>query len=296
MSKTGLEKIKTEADQITTAAVIADYAQTNKEDVLVALGALGGMSLVSRFIGVSKIKMLQNMRDEEKYVDFGCTNFKDFLETHPLMKRFVGISYKTFNNLENQMKAEGEEIYELLNQCQIPLSTRQVLITNGSIEISAEGDKILYGEEEISLDSPNLKQALRDIAKEKTQLIERGEQADRIIKNLQEQVKTGTAEYEQLRRASDAQASGTPYEQALTKAVGALVNLTLAAKEATLLEKTTRGRNDMETLWKQLQVVRTALYLHDFVFEVDSNGKGEVSDLVRDVIEETGDFEDDDEG
>ncbi|MDQ3322431.1 MAG: hypothetical protein M3525_08390 [Acidobacteriota bacterium] len=99
-----------------------------------------------------------------------------------------------------------------------------------------------------------------------------------------------------LDRSVAAAQTGTPYEQAFVRAVGALINLALAANNAPVIEKDARGRSDIETLWKQMILVRTALYQDNFAFtdDVDTSEKP-ISDLARKAIAESGDWDDEDE-
>lgn len=291
MSK--IEKIKNDAEQMATDSIIQSQAQKDQNEVHLAFGAIGGLRLVSKFIGVSTIKLLQQVRDREQYKSFGFPNFKDFLEESPLARQYAGISYKTFNNHENQMLAEGDELYELLNDFRIPISTRQLLAKNGELEISLDGDKLQIGEETYDLESTNVKDVIKDLAKETRRLSQSSAKSEKAIESLQDQLKTGTEEYAELQRAIDAQGSGTPYEQALVKAIGSLINLTLAAKDATVVEKSNRGREDIETLWKQMLVVRSALYQDNFAFVDDTNVTASgISKRAMQVLAENDDFGD----
>lgn len=297
-NNTSIEKIKSAAEETTIAAVQQSQAQKNINDVHLAFGAIGGLRLVSKFVGVSTIKVLQQVRDREQYKDFGFANFKDFLEQSPLAQQYAGISYRTFNNLENQMLAEGEELYDLLNQFRIPISTRQLLAKNGEVEIVLEGDELRIGEESYNLESAqigNVKDLIKDLAKETRTHRDRAEKSAETIEELKEQIKTGAAEFDELRRAIDAQSDGSPYQQALGKAIAALINLTNEANKLPLVETQMRGQSDVAALWEQMKIVRDALQQPNFVFTEEVKMSRSISKRAMLALAKDDDFGDADE-
>ena len=100
------------------------------------------------------------------------------------------------------------------------------------------------------------------------------------FEKLESQVKTGLSEFEELRRSFDAAKTGTPYEQALVKTIGAMINLSAEARNLTLVEKEKRGRSDIKALWTQMLIVRNSLLQDDFVFtDVMNTDAPEISPL-----------------
>lgn len=295
MSKTALEKLKDDADKIALDAVSQSDKEAKKQSLYIALGAFGALGVVSKFVGSAIIAGLKKIRDEKDYEILGYTRFDDFLDNDPLAQRYIGISYRTFNNLENQLEVEGKELYDLLNQLQIPITSRKLLATSEGTKITMFGDTVKVGEEEIDLqDVPKIRELVRVIAKETKKLSDRQETSELKIQSLQDQLKTGASEYDELRRAQDAAREGTDYERALMKAIGALLAFAIEAKDTPLVEKAHRAEADMHALWSQVQNVRTALHLDGFFTEDNPDAK-EISPLARQAIEETGDWDDEDE-
>lgn len=296
MSK-ALEKLKQNAEEIALTSVRQNNDDAKKQSLLIALGAFSALGVVSKFVNSAIIAGLKKIRDEQQHEAFGYTRFDDFLDNDPLAKRFIGISYRTFNNLENQLEAEGKELYDFLNQLQIPITSRRLLTTgDGATEITLDGDRITIGKEEINLeDVPRIREIVRTIAKEQRTLADRQRSTDLKIQSLQDQLKTGASEYDELRRAQDAAREGTAYERALMKAVGALLAFAIEAKDTPLVEKAHRTEADMHVLWSQVQNVRTALHLDGFIFTEENPDAKDVSPLARQAIEETGDWDDENE-
>ncbi len=262
-----------------------------------AMRLLGGIRAVDRLqenifqhISSQLINALILFQKEKMYEHFGFSRFADFLDNSD----FSLPSKTAFYRQKELLKAEGVEKYDLFNEAKIPLSTRKLLASGDGGNIEIDGDQIIIGEERSDLsDLPMIKSLITNFANENRQLNEEKTKADKKIEDLQSRVKTGQSEYEEIRRAMDAANNGTPYERALMKAIGAMLNLAVEANKLPLIEIQSRGRDDIALLWNQMLNVRAALQQEDFAFieNVDTN----LPESIRKVLSENDDWGDDDE-
>ncbi len=299
MSKNNsLEKFKSDAAETVVAVVSDEHQQNTRNEVMLSLGAMAGMKLVTRFMSVSTVEMLREIRDKKKYKSFGYTSFEQFLETDPYAVQYIGISYKTFNNLDNQLEAEGETLYELLNDFRIPISSRK-LLQSAQMEIVLDGNQLVIGGESYDLEATdaatNVKDIIKSLAKESKKQKERADETENTVKKLKEQIETGAAEFDELRRAVDAQSEGPPYQQALGKAIAALINLTNEANKLPLVETQMRGQSDVAALWEQMKIVRDALQQPNFVFTEEVKMSRSISKRAMLALAKDDDFGDEDE-
>lgn len=293
MSAISLEKVKSDAEVFAIEKVQEHQTASVISEVHLAFGAIGGMRIVSKFIGAATIKVLQNIRDEEKYKSFGYSRFDHFLDNDKTAQQYVGISYRSFNYLEKQMLNEGDEIYDLLNHFRIPISTRQ-LLSDGEIKIEVEGDQLQIGEEIINLaEKPDIKGIFKDLAKDVKKLTEAKNKSEAKLEELEETIKAGVAENEELRRSIDAQSETSPYERALARAISSLINLKNEAEKLPLVETQTRGKFDLETLWNQMVTIRKALQQDDVAL-IEDVAFNDAPSRAMEAFANDDDFGDDD--
>lgn len=290
MKKKSLEEVKHDAENTALELVQETHSQKTKDEVLLSFGAIGGMRVVSRFIGVSTISILREIRDEKKYKVFGYANFEDFLEKDALAIQYAGISYRTFNQLEKQLEAEGDELYELLNNFKIPISTRRILTSNGETQISLDGDKLLVGEEEISLDSPQIKQVIKELANGTKQLAEQQEKSEKTIEKLNSQVTTGAKEFDELRRSLNALQEGSDFDRAYSHLLSSFVKFNNQISQLTPEEISQKGETCLETIWTLLEETRKRLGSNRNFH--DPKAVAGISDLGKKVFAENDDFGD----
>jgi hypothetical protein len=290
MAGTKLEKFKRQEEQ--KLEMLQDKQLEIKQFLTAGemFGAVRFADALSRNLAAQTIRGLEAIQKNEGYKSYGFETFDEFLDNCPI----PDMSKSKYYERRKVLELEGDEVFSVLSAFKVPISTRK-LIGEGQIQI--DGDQLIIGDQRADLtDMPTVKDLIKELANENRTLNEKGEKKDKEIDSLKEKLNTGAAEYEELRRAMDAQNDGTPYERALSKAISALINLALEAKKLPLVESQNRGRGDVEALWKQMLLVRHALYQDDFVFidEVHGNGKG-ISKRAMQVLAEDDDFGDEDE-
>lgn len=268
----------------------AEVEITNQNDVNDALMFIGGIRAIDRLadnLSAQTITALIQVEEKNLYKHLGFNRFVDFLDDY-------GLNKNRFYERKKLLEDEGIETYDLFNASRIPLSTRKLLLESGDVPIYVDGDNLIIGESETPIsDNTQIKQLVQDLAGEIRISKDALKTKEKRIENLKSQVETGQSEYDELRRAFDSASDGTEYQKALVKAIGGLLNLAVVANQTPIVEKALRGRDDLQALMSQMANVRIALVQDDFIFT--ESDMREISPLARQAIEETGDWDDEDE-
>jgi len=272
-----------------------------KREAFMAIGMIAAVPAIVKSInahlGSKHILALREFQERKLYKGFGHDNFADFLTNSP----HSPMTKNQYFDRLNLMLKEGEETYDLLNELGVSNRDRKRL-PPASVRIV--GDEILVNDHAVPIgNNSEAKAVVNDLIRNwseaernSKQLVEEKEQTAAQVEKLKQRISQGQEEFDELRRSMDAASEGTPYERALTKAVGALINLALEANKATIIERDKRGKSDLQSLWEQMKLVRHALYQDDFVFTDDVNtGNVEISNLAKKVFAADDDFGDEDE-
>ena len=279
------KKIRAVEDEHAAEMVTNNLAKHDEASRFRALMVLGGVRAVDRVtqnLSSQVMNALIAFQKEDMHELLGYSRFADFLD----QSEYSPMSKSDFYRRKEIFETEGAEIYDAFNSLKIPMSTRKLLANSSAGEISIDGNEIVIGDERADLsDLPTIKELIKTLADESRQLTETGEKNKKHFEKLKEQITTGQKEYDELRRSIDAAQTGTPYEQALMKAIGALIKLAIVANDTPIVEKDARGRTDIETLWKQMMTVRTALLQDDFAFTDEVGGYGKpISEIAKKVL------------
>jgi len=269
------------------------FSEGEKERAYLLLGGIRAADHISKNVSSQAIGALIEFQKTDLHEAFGFKRFADFLDNY----EYSPMTKNEFYDRKKVFETEGAQLFDAFNDAKIPISTRKLLVENNDVPIYVDGDKLIVGEVETSIsDNAQIKQVVQQLAAEIRGAKDVLKAKDTKIEKLSNQVQTGTQEYEELRRATLAANEGTPYQQALVKAVGALVNFAAVAKETPLVEKGLRGRDDLTALMAQMKLVRSALYLENFVFtDEQTPDTQDLSPLAVQAVEETGDWNDEKE-
>jgi hypothetical protein len=132
-----IEAVK-EADAVEHLdAAHADYIADAKEKATLLLGGLNALNTLANNVSAKVIATLQQVRDEHIYRAFGFDRFDDFLDQHP----YAPMGYRAFNTAEKLLKAEGEQLFDLMNGLKIPAYKRKQLGA-GLVELDAESGQV----------------------------------------------------------------------------------------------------------------------------------------------------------
>lgn len=195
------DEAKEAAEKIISNSISQMNAENSKNSALMTLGAIAAFNYVARSADAQTIRGLQHIRDTKQFEVFGFQRFDNFLDESP----HSPMSYRQFNDRENLLKNEGDQLFDLLNNLKITKKQRKML---GAGNVQLDGETVIVkvntdGDgndvfEEIKLeDRARLLEALSAIADEKSDLsskvlrqktiIERGEkEVERLRKDLDE--------------------------------------------------------------------------------------------------------------
>ncbi len=266
-----------------------EVKEKQKEQSLLILGGIHVADRLANSISSQVMNALIKFKDEKMFLNFGYTRFSEFLDNYensPMTKH-------QFYKRRDIFLAEGGQIFDLMNEIGVSIATRKKIAESNHGDIVIDGDTIRIGEEEADLSNLKMvKTLIEKFSNDCRTLTEKSNKKEEKIDELKKEIKTGFGEFEELRRSFDAAKTGTPYEQALGKAVGAFINLSAEARNLTLVEKEKRGRSDIKALWTQMLIVRNALLQDDFVFTDVMNNAPEISPLARKALSEDDDWGD----
>jgi hypothetical protein len=293
-----LRQVEEEHAEETLQNHLRTFSQQERDEAMRALGAIGAVNKISNVLSAEAMRFLMKCQENKIHEALGFERFDDFLNESP----HSPMTKHQFYDRKKLLEAEGDTIYEAFNQFGIPFATRKLLAQSNAGEIAIEGDEILIGENRANLsDLPMIKELIKTLANDNREITLKKQADEKKIEDLERRIKTGQSEYEELRRAVDAQAEGTPYEQKLMKAIGAMVNLSIEANKLPLVEKERRGRGDVESLWKQMLLVRHALMQEDFALLDDKQiaaariGDDDLAKKAFAVLSQDDDWGDEDE-
>lgn len=266
----------------------------DKDRLIRAATLMGGIRAVNRVaenLSAQTMAALIEFQKEDLHEIYGFSRFVDFLEE----SEYSPMSKNEFYKRKDIFEAEGLKLYDAFNEAKIPLSTRKLLLEKNDIPIYVDGDNLIVGETETPIsNNSEIKQLVQDLAAEIRHSKDALKIKEKKIETLQTQVETGQEDYNELQRAFDGANQGTPYQQALVKAVGALVQLAVVANQTPIVEKSIRGVDDLQALMAQMSNVRAALCQDDFIF-TDNAAAQDISPLARLALEESGDWNDENE-
>ena len=270
---------------------LAIHQDQQRANALLLLGRIQATDRISAALHSEVLRALEQVEETKAYKALGYDRFVDYLGDASMSP----ITKSQFYEGKKVIDKEGDVVFNALNCLGIPLSKRKSL---GKGNIQIEGDQVIIkdGDEETFIqisDRSQLIEMLTVLADRKVIDTEVVELKDKKIEDLQSKIKTGAAEYDELRRSIDAAGNGTPYEQALMKAIGAMIGLAIEANKLPLAVTQTRGLGDVQALWSQMLLVRAALQQPNFVFSEPLNTHtSQISDLAKEALANDDDWGD----
>lgn len=251
----------------------------SRDLALLALGSIATMNTLARSLDSSMIHALQKIRDERIYLSMDFQNFEAFLDHYP----YSPMRYKKFNYLENQLKREGEAVFDTLNRIGIPVSRRKLLA--GETQLSIEGDEIRIGEMRADLsDLPMVKQLINEFAAQNSKLLAQKKAAEKRAESLNARIRQGTEEIGQLRKSLDEKLEEDTFGKAYMKTVGAMLNLIEEASALAISEKISRSEGVIGPMFAQFLELKKALG-SNFSFEEAGRAKAMIPEEVLGILE-----------
>lgn len=198
--KNKLEKIKNEAGEVAVSALASANTLEQRDRALMLLGGILTTHSLSQRLAHETIKGIALVRDESLYEALGFARFDLCLDIL-YHENKIAFNYKRFNEREKLLKEHGEEIYDLMDSLNFPISRRKLL---GAGNVQLDGETVIIttnkdGEEtteEIQLnDRTKLLQTLSALADQnflvsskQTKLVQKSEKDDETIKRLKKEL------------------------------------------------------------------------------------------------------------
>ncbi|HYE72582.1 MAG TPA: hypothetical protein VEF04_04590 [Blastocatellia bacterium] len=243
------------------AHVEAVTQQQIAEKAYEVMGAIKALNSLTENLGAQVMRALMRFRDEKLYENYGYGRFDDYLDKHPTSP----MSYATFNRREKLLESEGDDIYNLLESIQVPMTTRKALPPD-SFEVR---DNVLIvaddkGKEyEVPLtDTKRIKNIINNIAREhrdaKKKLTDETKKTEALTNRIKELSESKPASSE----------LSTPHGEALLFVITALQNLIDKANDLSDAEVIEARGNAMELIGAKMSELHQA-----YRFDIQHPGK-----------------------
>ena len=192
------------------------------------------------------------------YLSLGYSTFVEFLEN----SEFSPMSKAQFYERLKVLESEGDEIYDLLTEMGVSISTRK-LLTRGERRLELDGDDLIIGTERVPINEnqPAIRQLIKDLAGE----IRTVEDEKTLISKKLEQAETqnarGQQEYQDLQRRYDLAVETSEFDRCWTLVQSSLHRLGEHAAELPADERAARGPAVLKQIAQLTYAVRDAFGL-----------------------------------
>lgn len=203
---------------------IAPQQKANVE-IYEVIGAAKVINRLTTSLTSQLLLTLKRFQENESYKAYGCDTWVQFLKEHPELDLSKNQYYDRIKVLE----AEGAEVFDLLTQMNIPLSTRKQL-TSGSIAL--EGNELLIGEQRVPVDdTKKVKRAISQIAEQMERLETKAAKSEKEVEKLKQKLEDAKAIAREAAASVPFNDNTDPANQAYMRVVASLTELTRALAE-----------------------------------------------------------------
>lgn len=184
------------------------------------------------------------VEDEKSYLHWGYKTFAECLSSD----EFPDISKSSFYRIKELFLSEGTQLFDLFSGARIPAKARK-LLAEKNIEIKLEDSELVIGDQRVPVaDTSAVKELFNTVYDALRERDVREEAKDKKIEKLESQLEQGKADYDELRRATEANSESTPYSRALLGSVSALIALSEQIKESDPAEMAARAEDDLKLI------------------------------------------------
>lgn len=193
--KTTLKEKLVAVQEAHVAEEIAEYREEqvalDRDSILMILGGIRAVHAINEALNSQTIRALQHIRDERVFTTFPGEDgqpfkrFDDFLDKSP----YSPMNYKKFNQLENLLLSEGDELFNYMQAINGPIAHRRAL-GRGSLTIEGEEAVVKFTAENGTISEERMpvddrKALLTVLSKIADQNNERGRTIERGKKELE---------------------------------------------------------------------------------------------------------------
>lgn len=252
MSETKISKAETEG------------VSPELRSALLIVGGVKAATSIAQAIQSETIRAVQRVRDQKLFIPLGFQRFDDFLDKSP----DAPFNHNKFKQMENALKAEGDELFDFLNSIEAPLSKRK-LLGKGDVQIENKEMVARVGNEEIRVPLTNTHRILTVMSR----VVEQRNEQARTIERGKKQIDSYK---KKLAEANNRPGNG-PHESsffgALLAVCGAFALLATEAEKLTPEERAQQRTAVFKTIGEQMHRLDEALGL-EVPESVRKPGKG----------------------
>lgn len=232
-----------------------DFDQKQRDHALMILGGVRVADKIADSISSQVMRALITFREEQRYLSLGHENFADFLDKSD----YSPMSKATYYRRKEIFDAEGEKLFDLMNEVGVSMATRKLLAAANYDAIEIDGDTLKIGDETADLSNARLVRTLiESYADDCKRLKTEAEKKSAKIEALNKQIETGANQYQKLAKAVDAANGGHPHDIALMRLLAAFHNLRLEAEQLSKEEKSAFAPNIFAEIAAKLDALSRA--------------------------------------
>lgn len=237
-----LEQLKNEHAQEAFEKHQAVSDENRRSETLFLLGRIRQTGHIARAVatGLSaqEIRALVQFQEDRRYLDLGYANFVEFLEN----SEYSPMSKTRFYERLRVLESEGDEIYDLLTEMGISISTRK-LLTKGDRRLELDGDDLIVGTERVSVvdNPPIIRQLIKDLAAEIRDAETEKARVTEKLERAESQNARGREEYQALQRRYDLAVETSEFDRCWTHVQSSLHRLGELAADLPADEQSSRG-------------------------------------------------------
>ena len=273
-----LTKLK-EQHQIEEHQFLTDeHKQQQRDNALMILGGIRVADKIATSISSQVMNALITFQDERMYLNFGFDNFVDFLQNSEVSPMSKGEFYKRKEIFE----AEGEKLFDLMNEVGVSFATRKLLSSGNYDAISFDGDKLKIGDQEADISNARLVRALLEsYADDYKRVKTESEKAKVKLKTAEGTITSGYQQIELLQKQLDG--GKESYDSVLTKLIVDLSSFAQIVEKLSDPEKKDKADFALRTLSHQFSFISDAFGMKKTL----TTGENiEVDGLTQKVLDE----------
>jgi hypothetical protein len=207
---------------------VDEQKEHRKAKAFMFLGGINAVGKIANALKSQEIKALEAIQSEKLYVDLGFETFNDFLASD-----YAPIGKSSFYEKSKLLEAEGEQLFDLLNEVGVAKSVRKLLASGDYEAIQIEDNKILVGNQEADLGSvQTVKKIIDAYVNQCVTLETKLQKGEEDNKRRKEQIK----DLEDKLNQNQFSSSLSFLDKAHTSALGSLTALANELKNATIID------------------------------------------------------------
>lgn len=277
-----LEQLKDQHLQEQFELLSAEAREQQKANALMMLGGIRVADKIGKSIASQVMNAMVTFQREELYRNFGYSNFVEFLEN----SEFSPMSKNQFYARKALFEAEGEDLFNLMEEVGVSVRTRRLLSAGAYDAISIEGDEITVGDEKANLANMRLvKTLIESFAKDNAALRNEAERKGEQLEKLETKVIDLSDQISRIKNPTE-KTEATRLVEAFMDASSALTRLADLALNSKRGPAHDQAESFIRTLWDGFTKVKSAFGRDTLQLEEANVAEGEFGDVVAALNDE----------